>query len=59
MTVFFSEPHISMNSRKGPRIVFFLSYDDAFSAINQIKDKKMELMVSDLFQVLDRIIKIK
>ena len=57
--VFFSEPNISINTPKGPKIVFFLSYDDAFSAINQIKDKKMELMVSDFFQVLDRIIKTK
>ncbi|MCP9817334.1 hypothetical protein KBY76_11785 [Synechococcus sp. GreenBA-s] len=56
--VFFAKPFLTINTPKGPRGVFFLSYDEMQQALAKLPDKdKLKPQVADLTAVLREIIK--
>jgi hypothetical protein len=57
--VFFSKPFITVNTPKGTKAVFFLSYNDAATAASKITGTKVELLAADLTVALGRIIESK
>ena len=57
--VFFSKPFITVNTPKGTKAVFFLSYNDAAAAASKITGTKVELLAADLTVALGRMIETK
>ncbi len=57
--VFFSKPFITVNTPKGTKAVFFLSYNDAAAAAAKITGTKVELLAADLTVALGRMIETK
>lgn len=56
--VFFSKPFLTINTPKGPRGVFFLSFDELQEALAKLPEKdKLKPQVADLTAVLREIIK--
>jgi hypothetical protein len=56
--VFFTRPFLTINTPKGPRGVFFLSYNELQQALAKLPDKdKLKPQVADLTAVLREIIK--
>lgn len=54
--VFFSKPFITVNTPKGTKAVFFLSYADAAQAATRVKDTKVELLAADITVALQQMI---
>ena len=57
--VFFSKPFITINTPKGTKAVFFLSYSDAAAAAAKIQGTKVEMLAADLTVALGRMIESK
>jgi hypothetical protein len=57
--VFFSKPFITVNTPKGTKAVFFLSYNDAATAAAKITGTKVELLAADITVALGRMIETK
>ncbi len=54
--VFFSKPFITVNTPKGTKAVFFLSYADAERAAARLKDTKVELLAADITVALQQMV---
>jgi len=54
--VFFSKPFITVNTPKGTKAVFFLSYDDAERAAAALKNTKVELLAADITVALQQMV---
>jgi hypothetical protein len=57
--VFFSKPFITINTPKGTKAVFFLSYSDAAKAASKITGTKVEIMAADITVALGQMIEQK